>query len=223
MPLKNDVGIVRSQPPRRWSRRAFLRWTLGAGLATAAVGAGSVGYAFALEPDWLAVERVVVRVSELPPALDGLTVAHLSDFHWGPYTAQREVRTAVEKANALSPDLIVLTGDYVLYSAEYALPCARELADLQAPPGVVAIPGNHDYWTDIEVVTASPHCRADPADLDPCTLRRGQVRRPAAFDLWRRCPATVPPLRTVRVPPGLLPGPLVVCWDRYLARTPFCR
>jgi predicted MPP superfamily phosphohydrolase len=111
-----------------------------------------VGYAFGLEPDWLAVERVTVRLPHLPLALDGLRIAHLSDLHWGPYTGLREVRTAVEEANALSSDLIVLTGDYVLYSADYAAACARELARLRAPLGVFAIPGNHDYWTDIDVV-----------------------------------------------------------------------
>jgi predicted MPP superfamily phosphohydrolase len=93
-------------------------------------------------------------VSGLPPALNDLTIAHLSDLHWGIYTDQSKVRAAVEKANELSPDLIVLTGDYVLHSAEYAAPCARELAALRAPLGVFAIPGNHDYWTDIDVVMA---------------------------------------------------------------------
>jgi predicted MPP superfamily phosphohydrolase len=141
---------------RQVTRRTFLRWTAGAALTTATAGLGSVGYAFAVEPDWLAVERVTVGVPAeyLPPALDGLTVAHLSDFHWGPYTGQRQVRAAVEATNALSADLIVLTGDYVLSSAVYAAPCARELAALRAPLGVFAIPGNHDYWTDIGVVTA---------------------------------------------------------------------
>ncbi len=139
---------------RHLSRRTFLRWALGLPLGAAAAAAGGVGYAYGLEPDWLAVERVVVHVPDLPPALEGLTIGHLSDLHWGPYTGWREVRAAVEKTNALSPDLIVLTGDYVLYSAGYAAPCAGELAALRAPLGVYAVPGNHDYWTDIEVVTA---------------------------------------------------------------------
>jgi hypothetical protein len=93
-------------------------------------------------------------VPDLSPALAGLRIAHLSDLHWGPYTGQQEIGAAVERANALSPDLIVLTGDYVLWSADYAAACARELAALQAPLGVFAVPGNHDYWTDIDVVTA---------------------------------------------------------------------
>ncbi|MGD2207484.1 MAG: metallophosphoesterase [Anaerolineae bacterium] len=137
---------------RRVTRRRFLRWALSVPLGAAALAAGGLGYAYALEPDWLTVERVQVRVRELPPTLDGLTVAHLSDLHWGAYTGPREVRGAVQKVNALLPDLVVLTGDYVLGSAEYATPCARELSALRAPLGVFAIPGNHDYWTDIDVV-----------------------------------------------------------------------
>jgi len=140
--------------PQPISRRTFLRGTLGAGLLLAAASAGLAGYAYALEPDWLAVEKVAVQVADLPPALDGLKVAQLSDLHWGPYTGQKEIRAAVAQVNALSPDLIVLTGDYVLASADYAAPCARELAALRAPLGVFAIPGNHDYWTDIDVVLA---------------------------------------------------------------------
>ena len=143
---------VRSFSPRYCSRRAFLRWALGTGVATLVAGVGGASYAFGLEPDWLAVERVTVRLPGLPPALDGLTVAHLSDLHWGPYTGQRRIHAAVEATGALSPDLVVLTGDFVLASAEYAAPCARELAALRAPLGVFAIPGNHDYWTDIDVV-----------------------------------------------------------------------
>lgn len=147
-----QVGPGPSSPV--WSRRAFLRWFVGATLATAAAGAGGGGYALVLEPDWLAVERVTVRVPDLPPGLEGLTVAHLSDLHWGPYTGEREISAAVRRANALSPDLVVLTGDYVLYSADYAAPCAHALAALHAPLGVFAIPGNHDYWTDIDMVAA---------------------------------------------------------------------
>ena len=151
---ESEGRLVHSVRPDQWSRRAFLRLTLGAGLATAAAGAGGVVYAFALEPDWLVVERVMVPLPDLPPALDGLRVVHLSDLHWGPYTGQREIRAAVETANALAPNLILLTGDYVHRSAGYAEPCARELAALNAPLGVFCIPGNHDYWTDIDVVTA---------------------------------------------------------------------
>jgi predicted MPP superfamily phosphohydrolase len=122
---------------------------------TAAACASGTAYTLALEPGWLAIERVTVRVPGLPPALHGLRLAQLSDLHWGPYTGQREVQAAVAAANDLAPDLVLLTGDYVLESAAYAQPCARELSTLSATLGVHAVPGNHDYWTDIGEVAAS--------------------------------------------------------------------
>ncbi len=48
--------------------------------------------------------------------------------------------------NALNPDLIVLTGDLVNKSWKYIQPCAELLRGLQAPYGVFAVMGNHDYW-----------------------------------------------------------------------------
>jgi hypothetical protein len=62
------------------SRRKFLRWALGVPLATAAAAVGGVGYAYGIEPDWLAIEQVTVRVPGLLPTLNGLKIAHLSLF-----------------------------------------------------------------------------------------------------------------------------------------------
>lgn len=150
----NSQVAGQEEPPSKVSRRAFLRGALRVGLAAAAAGACGVAYTLAVEPDWLSVERVTVGIRGLHPSLEGLKLAHLSDLHWGAYTGQKEVRTAVEAANALNPDLVLLTGDYVLGSARYAQPCARELTALRAHLGVFAVPGNHDYWTDINVVAA---------------------------------------------------------------------
>ncbi|NLF10531.1 MAG: metallophosphoesterase [Anaerolineaceae bacterium] len=145
-------GSAGGRPPSGVSRRRFLSWVLGAGLALGAAASATAGYALVLEPGWLQVKRVPVVLPGLPPALDGLSIAHLTDLHWGRYTGLREIRAAVDAANALEPDLVVLTGDYVLGSAAYAEPCGAELAALRAPLGVYAVAGNHDYWTDITTV-----------------------------------------------------------------------
>jgi len=141
-----------SDSDQRVTRRAFLRWTLAAAAAGIAAGGGVTGYAVGLEPLWLAVERVQVEVPGLPAALAGLTIAHLSDLHWGPYTGEREIGGAVKAANALEPDLIAVTGDFVYHIARYAPPCAAELAALRAPLGVWAIAGNHDHWAGVSAV-----------------------------------------------------------------------
>ncbi len=172
-------GSAGGRPPAEVSRRRFLSWVLGAGLALGAAASATAGYALVLEPGWLQVKRVPVVLPGLPPALDGLSIAHLTDLHWGRYTGLREIRAAVEAANALEPDLVVLTGDYVLGSAAYAEPCAAELAALRAPLGVYAVAGNHDHWTDIATVGGALAAAGLP-------LMRNEARRleVAGSALW---------------------------------------
>ena len=64
----------------------------------------------------------------------------------------QEITAASEQANALRPDLIVLTGDYVSHSRDFIDGCARALGRLRAAHGVLAVLGNHDHWIDPEMV-----------------------------------------------------------------------
>ncbi|HHS97676.1 MAG TPA: metallophosphoesterase [Chloroflexi bacterium] len=137
----------------RISRRRFLRWTL---VGIGAVGTGGVGgpvYAALIEPRWLALERVAIDLPGLSARLDGLRIGLLSDLHRGVHVPQEWVGRAVGMLRSESPDLILLTGDYVTGSADFAVSCAEELGRLSAPHGVYACLGNHDHWTDAERVT----------------------------------------------------------------------
>jgi predicted MPP superfamily phosphohydrolase len=133
------------------TRRAFLKIALG-GIGTVALGPI---YATQIEPRWLEVVRLVMSIPHLPFALDGLTVVQLSDFHLGPYVSVEQVRHSVAMANALHPNLTVLTGDFVSRSADYSSACAQELTALRAPLGVYAVLGNHDVWTGADVVAGN--------------------------------------------------------------------
>ena len=135
----------------RISRRGFLKALLGGCLALAAGPA----YATQVEPRWIELVRVKVRLPRLPKALHGFTVVHLSDLHLGPCVGAEDVRRSVAIANALGADLIALTGDFVYRSARYAEACARELAALRARYGIYAVLGNHDVWTDPDAVAES--------------------------------------------------------------------
>ena len=133
------------------TRRKFLRLAAAAGIE---LGMFTLGGAYTfIEPRWLAVERVTVRLAIWPQALRGLTIAQISDLHYGVFSNTGNTPQAVSTALALKPDLIVVTGDYVLLSAHHARPCAAELARLRAPLGVFTILGNHDHWTDAAVVS----------------------------------------------------------------------
>jgi len=101
------------------------------------------------------VERVQVPIATLPTELDGLTIAHLSDFHCGPHVHASSLRRAAHMAQALKPDMIALTGDFVQRRTAYAAECAEALSVLKAPLGVHTVLGNHDFWDDDRVVSAA--------------------------------------------------------------------
>lgn len=138
---------------RRLSRRRFLGWALAGLGAGVAACAGGPAYCFLVEPAWLALERVVVALRGLLPSLEGFRIALLADLHRGPQVGQEQVARAVDLAQRQGADMVLLAGDFVSQSASYAPSCAEELARLQAPAGVYACLGNHDYWTDSEAVT----------------------------------------------------------------------
>ncbi len=128
----------------RLSRRALLRSLIGA--SSVVVAAGLAAEALD-EPSQIRVRRISVPLPTLPAALDGLTIAQLSDFHRGPYVSEEHIRRGAEIAASLQPDVMVLTGDFVSISARYAASCMNALAELRARDGLFAVLGNHDYWT----------------------------------------------------------------------------
>jgi predicted MPP superfamily phosphohydrolase len=104
------------------------------------------------EPFMLSIERQEIYLRRLPAKLDGLRVVHLSDFHYGPLVNPQHLQRAVKVANDLRPDLIALTGDYISQDRVYAAPCAEVVGKLRARHGVYAVLGNHDHWTDAQLI-----------------------------------------------------------------------
>ncbi len=97
-----------------------------------------------IESNRLVIERVEIPIENLPPDLDGFTIAQLSDFHYLPHTKLPLIQRAVAMTNALNPDLTVLTGDYVHDHLGPMFDLAKMLGKLTAKHGVYAILGNHD-------------------------------------------------------------------------------
>jgi predicted MPP superfamily phosphohydrolase len=126
--------------PRRLSRRRVL--TAGAG----SLAAAAVGYPMSVATRRFEVTRRTFPVPDLPPELDGLRLVQLTDVHHGPWIPLSHVRGVVAAANALAPDLVLLTGDYVHRSPAYIDPVVDALAALRARIGVVGVLGNHDWW-----------------------------------------------------------------------------
>ena len=127
------------------SRRRFLG-LLGLAAVGTALGSGSYARYGAIRR--FVTERIEVPISGLPKALDGLRIAHLSDLHIDPYTGAAYLERVARAANALAPDLVLLTGDFVTDRAAAIAELAPILAQLRARHGVYASLGNHDIWTD---------------------------------------------------------------------------
>jgi hypothetical protein len=105
------------------------------------------------EASTLTVEHVVIKLDRLPPALDGFRVIHLSDLHHSRFTPIEHIARAVDIANDLKPDITFLTGDYVSHDTGYIAPVAEVLGTLRSECGTYACLGNHDHWTDADLVT----------------------------------------------------------------------
>jgi uncharacterized protein len=94
------------------------------------------------EAGWVRLRTLEVPLEDLPPELDGLRIAHLSDFHLGfPSRGTRAVERAVAWVEERQPDLALLSGDLLTHPrGEDRL--RRLLARL---PRCYAVLGNHDF------------------------------------------------------------------------------
>lgn len=138
---------VRSEGPKMPERRHFLEQT-----ASVAVAAPFVAGAYGLFYGRLNLETTEqpVRLPRLPKSFDGFRIAQLSDIHIGPFMPADEIRKYVAIANALKPDLIVLTGDYVTFDPNTQQAVVEALSGVRAPYGVYGCLGNHDAWARVE-------------------------------------------------------------------------
>jgi len=105
------------------------------------------------EANSLSLERVEIALDRLPRQLDGFKIIHLSDTHHSPFTSLEHIARAVKIANRLRPDMFLLTGDYVSHEDKYIAPVAEVLGKLRSEFGTFACLGNHDHWTNADLVT----------------------------------------------------------------------
>ncbi len=125
------------------------------GLVVLGASTTALGWGMARGRHAFQIEEVVVKVAGLPRALDGYTIAQVSDIHVGLFVGERELREGLSRVAEIKPDLIVATGDLVDIDPSFAPMMAHALAALKARDGVAAILGNHDYYTGARKVTAA--------------------------------------------------------------------
>jgi predicted MPP superfamily phosphohydrolase len=90
------------------------------------------------------VNHLTLKHPRVDERTDGMLIAHITDVHHGRWVKSHHVKEVASWVNAQKPDLTVLTGDYVGYSALDIEPCVNALRHLDGP--VYATLGNHDHW-----------------------------------------------------------------------------
>jgi len=117
---------------------AIILWILLAGTAAFWV------YASLIEPQRLCIRQIDVPLPNLPEALVGLRIAHLSDLHCACHRDDAVTNRAIAQTLQQAPDLVMITGD-LSNGFRYANCIAERLGALSAQYGVYAVLGNHDW------------------------------------------------------------------------------
>jgi len=104
------------------------------------------------------VKKMIVPIKNLPQTLSGFSIVHLSDLHLEPFKSKGVIFDIIEKVNALNADLIVITGDLIDGGAAQEPLFCEKLKELQAKHGVIAVTGNHEYYTGLKLFSKLGEC-----------------------------------------------------------------
>jgi predicted MPP superfamily phosphohydrolase len=133
------------EAPADPERRLLVARVVAGGAVLAAGGATAFAIHTALDdPE---IHEVPVKLARLPRQLSGLSIAQITDLHVGRTIGVDEVRRVVAATNALRPDVIALTGDFVDGSVRSLEQAVAPLAALSARYGVYFVTGNHEYYS----------------------------------------------------------------------------
>ncbi len=132
-----------------------MNWTdCRAGYLLGALLIALAGWGFWWEPASLFTREYDLALPGWPASARELRIAVLADLHTGsPHNDLEKLQEVVRVTNLARPDLVLLAGDFVIHGVMggyFVEPesSARVLRSLQAPLGVYAVLGNHDWWFD---------------------------------------------------------------------------
>lgn len=123
------------------------RLLLHSAIAAVALCAGFGGTLSQFEVPEVVEQEVAIK--NLPPELEGFTIVQLTDLHLGPILKSDFLQGVVAKINELNPDLVVITGDLVDGPVSVLKNEFLPLNDLKATYGVLAVTGNHEYYSGV--------------------------------------------------------------------------
>jgi hypothetical protein len=96
------------------------------------------------------VRDVKVPLAKLHKSAHGTTLVQLTDVHIGPTIGREFIADLVARVNALSADVVVITGDLVDGSVSQLREAVAPLGQIKARHGVYFVTGNHEYYAGAE-------------------------------------------------------------------------
>lgn len=153
-------GSGTSLSPRS-TRRAFLT-------GAAALAAGMTVYSGEIARHEIDATHRIISIPNLPSGFRGLRITQISDIHLDEYTEPFFLERIVRHVNSLTPDVVLLTGDFVtrgsltFVATRHATHrCAEILKTLHCPQRY-AILGNHDVTVGAALVTGALETQGIP-------------------------------------------------------------
>jgi predicted MPP superfamily phosphohydrolase len=133
-------GIIRGVAGIPFNR-VFLWGLLSLLLPPAAVLYGSL-----IERNTFKIKEIELAYEDLPEEFKGYRIVHISDIHARSFSKrEKSLQRAVDKINALEPDMIAFTGDLITMTPDELDNISAALSSLEAKDGVFSVLGNHDY------------------------------------------------------------------------------
>ncbi|HET6510745.1 MAG TPA: metallophosphoesterase [Candidatus Kapabacteria bacterium] len=99
------------------------------------------------------VTQTTINLPNLPEKWKGKKITHLTDIHSSPFMSLSDLKRVVKVTNEINSDVILMTGDFVTSHRNEIGPFVEAMSELHAPMGVYASTGNHDYYTDVDLVS----------------------------------------------------------------------
>ena len=117
--------------------------------AAAAVPTGVAAFGIARRDD-LRLLEIDLRLPNLPPALNGLRIAQVTDIHLGSFVSEGLLERAIGMANEMRPHLTFVTGDLISMRGDPLDKCLDRLTELRADAGIYGCCGNHEIYAGAE-------------------------------------------------------------------------
>ena len=129
------------------AKRRFILNIINTGILS--VTGAYIGWGIYTAKSGIKVNKIDIRVPNLPKEFNGYTILQVSDIHVGPTIKKKFVERIVKIVKRLSPDLLAMTGDLVDGSVEALREDVAPLKELDIPHGKYFVTGNHEYYSGV--------------------------------------------------------------------------